>query len=68
MKPMLDPIKIETNLGIFLILIFSLLKNLLSISKKIPAINNTQNNKISNKLFSIAIDPPINAKGIDPSK
>ena len=27
-----------------------------------------QNNKISNKLFSIVIDPPINAKGIEPIK
>ena len=33
-----------------------------------PATNKIQNNKISNKLFSIAIDPPINEKGIEPIK
>ena len=44
------------------------MKDLLSINKKIPAINKTQNNKISNKLFSIVIDPPIKAKGIEPIK
>ena len=65
-KPIIDPIEIEINLGIWLILIFSLLKDLLSINKKMPATNKTQNNKISNKLFSIVIDPPINAKGIEP--
>ena len=67
-KPIRDPIEIEINLGIWLILIFSLLKDLLSINKKMPATNKTQNNKISNKLFSIVIDPPINANGIEPIK
>ena len=67
-KPIIDPIEIEINLGIWLILIFSLLKDLLSINKKMPATNKTQNNKISNKLFSIVIDPPIKAKGMEPIK
>ena len=67
-KPIIDPIEIEINLGILLILIFSFLKALLSISKKMPATDKIQNNKISNKLFSIDIDPPINAKGIEPIK
>ena len=67
-KPIIDPIEIEINLGILLIVTWSLLKDLLSISKKMPATNKTQNNKISNKLFSIVIDPPINANGIEPIK
>ena len=67
-KPIIDPIEIDINFGIWLILIFSSLKDLLSISKKMPATNKTQNNKISNKLFSIFIDPPIKAKGIEPIK
>ena len=67
-KPIIDPKEIEINLGILLILICSLLKDLLSINKKMPATNKTQNNKVSNKLFSIFIDPPIKAKGMEPIK
>ena len=44
----------------------SLFNVLLSIKRKIPAIANTKNNNISNKFFSIEIDAPKKAKGIDP--
>ena len=33
-----------------------------------PAANSTANNKISKKIFSTWIVPPIKAKGIDPIK
>ena len=37
-------------------------------SNKIPAIERTQNNKISKISFWITNEPPINANGIDPNK
>ena len=37
-------------------------------SKNIPAINKTKKSKISNNSFSIEIDAPMKAKGIDPKR
>jgi len=45
-----------------------LLKDLLSISKKTPADIKIKKSKISNKFFSIEIDAPIKARGIEPIK
>jgi hypothetical protein len=44
------------------------LNDLLSINKNIPAINKTKKSKISNNSFSIEIDAPMKAKGIDPKR
>ena len=68
MKPIIDPINIDKTRGIFLISIFCLLKDLLSISKKTPADIKIKKSKISNKFLSIEIDAPIKARGIEPIK
>ena len=65
-KPIIDPIKIDNIFETFLILNLLLFNVLLSIKRKTPAIANTKNNNISNKFFSIEIDAPKKAKGIDP--
>tara|TARA_B100000029_G_C16710842_1_gene643168 strand:+ start:187 stop:429 length:243 start_codon:yes stop_codon:yes gene_type:complete len=45
-----------------------LLKDLLSINKNIPATSKIEKSNVSNKFFSIDIDAPKKAKGIDPIK
>ena len=68
MKPIIDPINIDNTSGIFLTTISFLLKDLLSISKKIPANIKIKKSKISNKCLSIETDAPIKARGIEPIK
>ena len=48
--------------------LITLLKFLLSINKKIPATVKTKNNNISNKSFSIEIEAPKKANGMDPAR
>ena len=67
-KPIIDPINIDNTSGIFLTIMSFLLKDLLSISKKNPANIKIKKSKISNKFFSIEIDAPIKAKGMEPIK
>ena len=67
-KPIIEPIKSEIIFGIEFILIWSLLNDLLSINKKIPAMINITNNNISNNSLVIDIEAPKNAKGIEPIK
>ena len=67
-KPIMDPINIDNISGIYLTIMSLLLKDLLSISKKIPANIKIKKSKISNKFFSIEIDAPIKAKGMEPIK
>ena len=67
-NPIIEPIKIETAFETCLIPIWSLLKDLLSNNKKIPAINKIKNSKISNKSLLIEIEAPRKAKGTDPIK
>ena len=50
---------------VFIIISF-FLRDLLSINNKNPAVNKVKNSNTSNKFFSIEIEPPIKAKGIDP--
>lgn len=67
-KPIMEPIKIDNKFEIFLISSFFLLKDLLSINKKNPAVAKIMNNNISNISFSIEIEAPKKAKGIDPKR
>ena len=67
-KPIIDPIEIDSKFETFFIWNCSLLKFLLSINKKIPATVKTKNNNISNKSFSIEIEAPKKANGIDPAR
>ncbi len=67
-NPITDPIIIDMIFGILFILILSLLKDLLSINKNIPAIVKITNNNISNNSLVIGIEAPKNAKGIEPIK
>ena len=65
-NPIIDPIIIEINFDMGFIVISFFLRDLLSINNKNPAVNKVKNSNISNKFFSIEIEPPIKAKGIDP--
>ena len=67
-KPIIDPIRIDIKFGILFNLIISLLKDLLSINRNIPATTRTINKIISNNSFDIGIDAPTNASGIEPTK
>ena len=67
-KPIIDPIETESIFGIEFILIWSLLNDLLSINKKIPAMINITNNNISNNSLVRDIEAPKNEKGIEPIK
>ena len=65
-KPIKDPIKIDKIFGVWFILIWSLLNDLLSINKKMPANIKITNSRVSKNSLSIVIEAPTNAKGIDP--
>ena len=65
-NPIIDPIIIEINFDMGFIVISFFLRDLLSINNKNPAVNKVKNSNTSNKFFSIEIEPPIKAKGIDP--
>ena len=65
-NPIIDPIIIEINFEMGFIVISFFLRDLLSINNNNPAVNKVKNSNISNKFFSIEIEPPIKAKGIDP--
>ena len=67
-KPKIAPIAKAKKKFSFFIIIFLSSKDLLLMSNKIPAIERTQNNKISKISFWITNEPPINANGIDPNK